>query len=222
MYISLIDSHGFFFFSMCVICHTYVIRQFPFGTIFFLGGGGGNVKQIYIGISLITGHDQFLLQIIIFFFAKYGKTSLWREIIPNFLTLNAWSPKFFIIITEIGGSMECSEELRKTGWKVKSPHWKGNMKLLSVVAGEIEGSLSFSSGHAHKEITEQKCCFKKHLFYPKWRLMLSLVCFIEHLKPFGTFKCIKCAGETNIWMTLLWCRYVALSRFEVLLWSVHM
>lgn len=73
MYISLIDSHGFFFFSMCVICHTYVIRQFPFGTIFFGGGGGGgNVKQIYIGISLITGHDQFLLQIIIFFFAKYG------------------------------------------------------------------------------------------------------------------------------------------------------
>lgn len=213
----------FFFFSMCVICHKYVIRQFPFGTIFFLGGGGGwKRKTDLYAFFLITGHDQFLLQIIIFFFAKYGKTSLWREVIPNFLTLNAWSPKFFIIITEIGGSMECSEELRKTGWKVKSSHWKGNMKLLSVVAGEIEGSLSFSSGHAHKEITEQKCCFKKHLFYPKWRLMLSLVCFIEHLKPFGTFKCIKCAGETNIWMTLLWCRYVALSRFEVLLWSVHM
>lgn len=212
----------FFFFSMFVICHTYVIRQFPFGTIFFWGGGGWKRKTDLYAFFLITGHDQFLLQIIIFFFAKYGKTSLWREIIPNFLTLNAWSPKFFIIITEIGGSMECSEELRKTGWKVKSSHWKGNMKLLSVVAGEIEGSLSFSSGHAHKEITEQKCCFKKHLFYPKWRLMLSLVCFIEHLKPFGTFKCIKCAGETNIWMTLLWCRYVALSRFEVLLWSVHM
>lgn len=67
----------FFFFSMFVICHTYVIRQFPFGTIFFLGGvGGGNVKQIYMHFFLITGHDQFLLQIIIFFFAKYGKTSL--------------------------------------------------------------------------------------------------------------------------------------------------
>lgn len=44
--------------------------------------------------------------------------------------------------------------------KSKEPSLKRNMKLLSVVAGEIEGSLSLSSGHAHKEITEQKCCLK--------------------------------------------------------------
>lgn len=51
--------------------------------------------------------------------------------------------------------------------KSKEPSLKRNMKLLSVVAGEIGGSLSLSSGHAHKEITKQKCCFKKHLFYTK-------------------------------------------------------
>lgn len=132
--------------------------------------------------------------------------------VPKILYNNYWDRR-------VNGMLRGAQEDRM---KSKELSLKRNMKLLSVVAGEIEGSLSFSSGHAHKEITEQKCCFKKHLFYPKWRLMLSLVCFIEHLKPFGTFKCIKCAGETNIWMTLLWCRYVALSRFEVLLWSVHM
>lgn len=76
MYISLIDSHGFFFFLVCVLFVIHMSYVSFHLVQFFLEGGGWKRKTDLYAFFLITGHDQFLLQIIIFFFAKYGKTSL--------------------------------------------------------------------------------------------------------------------------------------------------
>lgn len=108
---------------------------------------------------LVTGYDQISLQIIIFFFVLRWQNNSFKgdnSLFPHFECLAL--KILYYWDRRVNGMLRRAQEDRM---KSKEPSLKRNMKLLSVVAGEIEGSLSLSSGHAHKEITKQKCCFKK-------------------------------------------------------------